>query len=162
MGKRGPPPTPTAILELRGSWRAKVRPGEPAVLPANTEPPAELGKAERKIWRRVIPKLEQMRVLSGADLEMLTRYCELKAIFDAAKVIVQAKGPCYTERDENGNVTVKILPQFEVIVRLHAALVGVEKQFGMSASARAGLNVPPIQRDTGGEDGGDKFIGAGL
>jgi hypothetical protein len=29
MGKRGPKPTPTKILSMRGSWRAKRKPGFP-------------------------------------------------------------------------------------------------------------------------------------
>jgi hypothetical protein len=42
MGKRGPPPTPTPILQLRGSWRGKLNRDEPQPEPVAPEKPSWL------------------------------------------------------------------------------------------------------------------------
>jgi phage terminase small subunit len=51
MGKRGPQPTPTKILQLRGSWRAKKRPANVSQTPLKSHAPAWLDAEAKKIWK---------------------------------------------------------------------------------------------------------------
>lgn len=53
MGTRGPAPTPTKILEARGSWRAKTRAGELQFPVERPECPAWLSTEARAEWDRV-------------------------------------------------------------------------------------------------------------
>lgn len=57
MGKRGPKPTPTALLKLRGSWRAGTRDGEPEATPEGVPCPAWLGDRAREHWDEIHPML---------------------------------------------------------------------------------------------------------
>ena len=50
MGSRGPAPTPTRKLDLRGSWRAGTRPGEPKPEPVAPVKPAALSPAAGAVW----------------------------------------------------------------------------------------------------------------
>lgn len=77
MGRRGPAATPTPILKARGSWRAKLREGEPVVdvheeIP---EPPKFLKGEALKCWNRTAQELVKMKVLAASDVDQLAQYC---------------------------------------------------------------------------------------
>jgi P27 family predicted phage terminase small subunit len=71
---RGRHPTPTPILAARGSPRAKSRPNEPRPEIAAPTAPKYLGELARLEWRRVVPLLLTMRVLSKSDRGVLAMY----------------------------------------------------------------------------------------
>lgn len=79
MGRRGPKPTPTAILEARGSWRAKERRAagevEPPLLTAAPRPPQGLDRRGRDMWKRLAPQLIALGVLAVTDLWALEHLC---------------------------------------------------------------------------------------
>ena len=77
MGRRGPPPTLTKILELRGSWKAKTRPHEPKVKAEKPAMPDCLGEEAKAIWRKVIAQLHTSGLLAKVNGWMLARYCIL-------------------------------------------------------------------------------------
>ncbi len=87
MGTRGPQPTPTSILEARGSWRAKVRENEPQLPTSAPACPRKLSKGARRWWTLTVPLLQAMKVLTAADGEVLSRYCVLADAFDEARTI---------------------------------------------------------------------------
>lgn len=73
---RGPAPTPTPILKLRGSWVAKTRTNEPAAAPIAKAPcPKHLKGEARKIWQETSAFLLELGVLSAGDLPLLADYC---------------------------------------------------------------------------------------
>jgi|TARA_R110000824_G_scaffold188467_3_gene369837 P27 family predicted phage terminase small subunit len=58
MSKRGPKPTPTNILDARGSWRAKGRKGEPVPSAGKMTQPPWLGTDGKRMWRELKPLLQ--------------------------------------------------------------------------------------------------------
>lgn len=114
----GIPPTPTAVLKLRGSWRAKSRPDEPQPDVGTPQCPRNLNHREREWWDRMLPLLTSMHVLTVADGEALSRYCKLAAKFDTAR-----------KTDE--------------MIKLTAALDRLGQQFGLTPSSRARIRVEP-------------------
>ncbi len=79
MGKRGPKPTPTAVLKLRGSTLVTGRREAAEVQgPAGTpDAPEWLDEEARAAWDRIVPLLEGMGVLTRIDGNALARYCRL-------------------------------------------------------------------------------------
>ncbi len=75
MGHRGPAPTPTEILRLRGSKRANRRTTEPKPERGIPSCPQHLGKTARAEWRRVTKPLDQMGVIAKIDRALLAAYC---------------------------------------------------------------------------------------
>ncbi len=57
MGKRGPKPTPKETLELRGSWRAKLKDRSPPLEAKRVRCPKWLRPEAQKEWRRLAPTL---------------------------------------------------------------------------------------------------------
>jgi phage terminase small subunit len=77
MGRRGPPRTPTALLKLRGSWRAKTRQDEPQPPPGLPVCPDWLNPEEAAEWQRLVALLAASDVVSVLDATELARYCRL-------------------------------------------------------------------------------------
>ena len=71
---RGPPPTPTASLRLRGSWRGKTRPDEPQPETGIPPVPKYLDADQKKLWRRLAKQLDAIGVMTKLDGEALGRY----------------------------------------------------------------------------------------
>ncbi len=145
MGARGPAPTPTGILKLRGSWRAKERKGEPVAPEGRpSRPPTFSGKngEHRKLWSKVIRLLESMPgVLTVVDGFQLERYCEqliewrqvtaeknrLRGAGSLIGIIGHAvHGPIYSDLSK-------------MAAKLDSSLKQIEKEFGLTPSARARL-----------------------
>jgi P27 family predicted phage terminase small subunit len=77
MGERGPAPTPTAILEARGSWlvRDRKKSGEPMDEVSSPECPLELSPDAKKHWDWIVPRLLNRRTLSEVDMGLLAMMC---------------------------------------------------------------------------------------
>lgn len=129
----GPPRTPTSVLEKRGSWLVKDR--------KMTEPQPERGRPTcpnalkddaRKLWRKLVPMLDAMGVLTRIDGTVLERYCVLMVKW----------------RHNEAHPTEK---SFDKGLRLNEALLKLEVQFGLTPSARARLQVLPKQEASGDE-----------
>jgi phage terminase small subunit len=64
MGKRGPKPVPTALLKMRGSWRAETRLDEPEYTRDIPAPPAFLRKRAQDYWPEIADMLHSIGVMS--------------------------------------------------------------------------------------------------
>ena len=84
MGKRGPPPKPTAIKMLEGNPgkqkinRAEPKPPAPQKAP---NPPQRLLPDAKKEWRRLAPALLGMDVLTEVDLAAFAELCQTYAYY---------------------------------------------------------------------------------
>ena len=151
MGERGPAPTPTKMLEMRGSWRAKKRQGEPKPERSRPQCPRWLRKEAKRIWEELIPQIDEMGILGRCDRHALARYCQALANWRLAEEWVMEHGDVYPEKNEKGEVIgVKEYPQVGKSIRLAEMLLRLEKQFGLNPAARAGLGTvrePPDPND---------------
>lgn len=78
MGRRGPPVKPTATKKREGTYRADRAPKREPKAPKGspTIPPTiARDKIARECWRRLVPVLLRMRVLTRADSVTLEGLC---------------------------------------------------------------------------------------
>lgn len=162
MGARGPAPTPSEILEARGSTLAGRNPREPRPAPKAPPCPKTFTKPEKEVWRRLIKTLADMRVLTVADWAQLERYCQMAVRYREADLFLRRKaekhGPdvpygCYpvwrNEDDPNdtGNYVAPLgnrrflagyieYPTVRQLGQLDKAMKQIEANFGLSPSAR--------------------------
>jgi P27 family predicted phage terminase small subunit len=143
MGLRGPAPTPTAVLNQRGSWRGKKNKSEPR--PAKKTPlcPKWFDKDRRAVWKQLIPVLTEMGVLTRIDGWTLERYCDAMVRWRQTSKSLSETGEVYvTARDDKGKPKcVQQLPQVSICSQLAALLAQIETQFGMTPSARTRITV---------------------
>lgn len=80
MGARGPRPQPTALRVLRGNpGKRALNKQEPKPTVAKVRPPAHLTAEARREWRRVLPELERLGLLTVVDRAALAGYCQAYA-----------------------------------------------------------------------------------
>ena len=145
MGRRGPPPTPTAILAARGSRRAtQGREHEPVVHPGRPECPDWLDEEAKSAWAQLVPVLESMGVLTRADAHALARYCQLLIRWKRAELFIQKYGETYPVKSARGMVKMFFAwPQVGIAHKLSLALTKLEQEFGLTPSARSRVKVDP-------------------
>lgn len=140
MGKRGPPPTPTAILKLRGSWRAKVRKNEPQPESGRPPTPDGLGESASKVWTALLDMLEPMGVLAVCDGGQLERYCRYfvrwRAVENEIALVESTGGAAWKVLGKE-----ELRPVLQALWaeshKLDGALKQVEREFHLTPSARA-------------------------
>jgi P27 family predicted phage terminase small subunit len=143
MGERGPPPTPTNVLAMRGSWRANRNPGEPHPERGRPRCPRWLDEKAKEAWAQLIPQLDRMGVLAKIDGNALARYCQLWSRWRKAEDFLQQQGDTYLVKGPDGKATaVKAYPQARIAAQLAEQLLRLEQHFGMTPAARARLSAP--------------------
>lgn len=155
MGERGPTKKPTGLKLLQGipGGEHKLNPDEPKPAPAHgAEPPASLTEDGREIWKSEAPKLEKLGLLTEVDLGAFARYCDMQAKWLKAKKFLDEKGFYYPIFWEQSPADIKAgkpkvlkylcpFPEVSIYNQLGQQLSRLEKNFGMTPSARASLSV---------------------
>lgn len=160
MGRRGPAPTPTDILKLRGSTLVTKRRQAHEVRGPDGTPdsPDWLDDAGRDVWDQLVPLLESMGVLTRIDGHALGRYCRLWTRWRKAEGFIDQHGEMYPLKDEAGRVKcMQQWPQVAIASKLAQQLTRLEQEFGMTPSARTRIQVAG-QTET--PDAKSRFFGA--
>jgi len=143
MGKRGPPPTPTAIKLARGTARSR-RTDEPQPPADKIVMPKHLGKVAQAKWAELLPLLEAVRVMTDADVEALARYCDTYEWWLATRAILKKDGCTYPILNDGGEVKyIAQRPEVSIAHKLATQLRQLEQDFGLNPSARSSLSVAP-------------------
>jgi P27 family predicted phage terminase small subunit len=152
MGRRGPPKTPTAALQARGSWRAEER--KDAEMPDGIpDAPPHLKGPARELWFRLLPLLTTARILRQTDGQALARYCTLWQRWRECEEFVDKVGMVRYVKDETGSVVDVIqYPQVATSMRLAEALTRLEDRFGLNPSARASVGSADAKPPATGKD----------
>ncbi|MCC7387309.1 MAG: phage terminase small subunit P27 family [Phycisphaerales bacterium] len=161
MGRRGPRPTPSAVLKKRGSWRAGANGDEPRPERGAPRCPVWLDPEAKKLWRSVVPMLDRAGVLTMVDGQTLARYCQTWARWRKADAFLQKNGETYTLRDEAGKVKMLLpFPQVSIAGGLAQQLTRLEQELGLTPSARTRIRVDmALPRDPGREELIQKHFG---
>ncbi len=151
-----PRPKPTAVKRLNGNPGKRPLP-EHEPMPDITPPtcPSWLSYQARAEWRRIVPELERLGLLTMVDRAALVGYCEAWARYTKAAKEIQ-KGFTYEAIDKNFQM--KRIKKPEVAI-CHDALNQIRTfciEFGLTPSSRGKMNTaikPPEQ------DPLDKMLG---
>lgn len=147
MGKRGPKPTPTKVLEARGSWRARGRQGEPKPALALTDQPAPgwISKQAKPHWQEISRMLVDTGILTAADRPALALLCDELAVY------IHCRDTCWNEGFEvecaGGWKRHPLATQKD---KSWAAVLKMFAEFGLTPSSRSGIKVP--DPDEGAQD----------
>lgn len=161
MGRRGPAPTPTEVLNRRGSWRGKKRGGQPPREAGRPHQPTWFGDAELEVWEWLVARMEAMGVLSLADAPAMARYCRTTVRWrKAEQELREAKNEVYPIRGNDGKVKCfQALPHVSIVRDLSLQLLRLEQEFGLTPAARASLGMTlgnPPDAETKGRKGKSK------
>ena len=159
---------PTQLKIVTGNPGKRPMPkNEPKPAVARSIKPLPWLSAEaKKEWRRVAPELERVGLLTEVDIALLAAYCDAFGDFQRdekamAKLRAEAAG-VETNETPNGMVQQHALRGMKRVAR--ADLVKFCHEFGMTPTARSGMDVH-IGRSAAAPEGGQdkpaksKFFG---
>lgn len=138
MGRRGPAPKPTHLKIIEGTFRKDRAPAnEPKPKPYVPTCPRWLGHEAKAEWRRIVPELMQLGLLTKIDRSALAAYCgayemwyEAKKSLDEAGTLVQVT--------ESGYVAPR--PEVGIINSALKTMKAFLAEFGMSPASRTRVN----------------------
>jgi P27 family predicted phage terminase small subunit len=93
MGRRGPPPKPTKLKIAAGNpGKRPLNPHEPQPVTSAPRMPAWLSKRAKAEWRRIVPELTNLGLLTRIDLAALAAYCQAYAELEEATRTLDKEG----------------------------------------------------------------------
>lgn len=141
MAKRGPKPLATPILKLRGSWRAKLRPDyeiEGTIKGDKPKMPRWLSPAAKSVWRKLVPKLNELGILSPVDQYILSLLCfDLAEYRQTCQTIEALKSPYISQ--PSGRVCRH--PAYQLRDAAAERIRKLSAELGLSPAARTSLNI---------------------
>ena len=138
MGLRGPAPKPRALVVLEGNpGKRPLNPREPQPRVRRPRCPDYLDDLAKREWRRLVPILERMRVLSEADGITLANLCQQYSMLQQAQVKLQKTGLLL--KSKSGYIQ-----QSPLVGIISAAVDQVNKlcrEFGLTPASRTRIQV---------------------
>jgi len=150
MGRRGPPPKPTALRILAGNpSRRPLNANEPKPRQAIPRCPSWLDDEAKRQWNRTASQLRDMGVLTIVDADALANYCDSWSRWKRAVLFLQKNGDVFTCRDEFGKLRhIQQWPQVGIAKALLAVLNQYQQEFGLTPASRSRVSVndggPPM------------------
>jgi P27 family predicted phage terminase small subunit len=147
MKGRKPKPTARKLLEgnpgKRPLPRHEPKPAKPAALTA----PRYLDRLGREAWRTIVPELDSLGLLTVLDAPAIARWCDLWARWRRARLKL---------RDGFTDAEGRRKPEAQIVKDCELAMLRIETEFGMTASARTRVQAeppaPPLAVLPGGKD----------
>lgn len=140
MGKRGPAKQPTKLRLMRGDPSKVGKNKKEPKPPAGCEPPPFVKGETLKVWKEIAPPLLAAGIITQADAIELGHFCETEVSYRQAMAEVLRDGPLminrYGDKQPSG--------AFKAAMQARAQLSRDADKFGMTPSARAGMQIKPV------------------
>jgi P27 family predicted phage terminase small subunit len=149
MGKRGPPKKPTQLKLIAGNpGKRELNHREPK--PAKGRPvcPAAMSRRAKQIWKETCDQLASMGILAKADRHQIAAYCEAVALAELCNKVLTKEGVSFIT--PQGYVGAR--PEVAVRNRAWTTLRQFAKEFGLTPSARANIEVNPTEPESAALD----------
>ncbi len=147
MGRRGTKPTPTRLKILRGNPGCRpINKDEPKPKPGRPECPAWLRPVAKRMWRKLVPMLDGMGVITKIDGNVVARYCQEWAKWREAEEYLMKNGSTWAMEDRDGNVSYRRHPQCAIADSASMIMSALEGKLGLSPSDRTRLKTTPAER----------------
>jgi P27 family predicted phage terminase small subunit len=132
---RGRKPTPTALKLLHGNPGKRGLPKhepKPPLVEGSLPAPRHLSRDAAAEWRRMLPLLRSMRVLTDADLVMVAALCSLVGDFAMAERHLRREGLVIVGRDGNEVRS----PWLFVKTKAIEQIIRISTEFGLTPASR--------------------------
>jgi len=138
MVRPGPARKPTQLKIIQGNpGHQKLTHAEPKPTPvAPTCPSGLKGEAKRE-WRRIVPELERLGLLTLVDRAALASYCQAWGRAVSAEKVLAEKG--LVKETPNGYLQQR--PEVSIAFKSWQAVRAFAAEFGLTPSARSRLSV---------------------
>ncbi|MBI4911051.1 MAG: phage terminase small subunit P27 family [Acidobacteria bacterium] len=144
MGYRGPAPKPTALRMMEGNpGHRPLNGNEPRPRPVAPKCPAHLDKEAKREWRRMVPILLRMGVLSEADGHALANLCLAYSRLIRAQLKLNESG--LLMKTPSGFLMQN--PLIAIINSSVDTINRISREFGLTPASRSRLHTSEPQDD---------------
>lgn len=156
----GRTPKPTSLKLLQGNpGRRPLNASEPQPDAGAPEMPAGLSDEAEAEWRRILPILASMRVLTVADSATIAGYCQSFADWIGAQADIREHGRLIEEPITNrmGEVVghrLKKNPAITIASDMKKAMRAYASDLGLSPASRTRVHATPTTDDPAEDDMG--------
>jgi P27 family predicted phage terminase small subunit len=131
---------PTAKKKLEGNrGHRKLNDKEPKAEPGEPQIPAYLSTRAKVYWRRLVPMLLEMKVLTKADGYSLGLLCNALAEVELAELAIARYGLIAITPDSDGVVILKANPAVRIKANAWRQATSALSKFGLDPASRSGL-----------------------
>lgn len=140
MGKRGPAPKPTNLKLLQGTARPDRAPAnEPNPEPVVPNCPSWLHREAKREWRRIVPELEELGLLTRIDRAALSAYCQAYSTWWEMERDIAEHG--VTQLNMRSMLESE-RPQVKIRDRALGQMKSFLVEFGLTPASRTRVSVP--------------------
>ena len=143
MAGQGRRPEPTRLRVMRGNPSKSAIPKNEVQPVGGPRMPKYLSPAAQEVWKEVIPNLVVAGIATSIDSATLGRYCSLSADFRKYTAEVDAGNDIFITQTGYAQLT----PAASMRLKIGPQLLQMEREFGMTASSRAGLSIQEKKAD---------------
>lgn len=144
MGRRGPTPKPTRLRLIEGNpSKRPLNRNEPKPRPVRPPCPRWLNQEAKREWRRIVPELDALGLLTIVDRAALAGYCQAYARWRQAEEAIEKYG--MIGKTESGYV--QQLPYVSIAQKSLQILKGFAQEFGLTPSSRSRMSVADPESD---------------
>ena len=134
MGYRGPIPKPSAIARAEGNpGKRRLNDCEPQPRATTPRCPEHLDAEAKKEWKRLVPILRRMRVLTEADGMTLANLCQTWSTMMKAQEKLTEMGILY--KSPSGYIQQS--PLFSMVNQCIDTITKLSREFGLTPAARS-------------------------
>lgn len=153
---RGRKPKPTALKLIEGNpGKRKINQNEPKPKQARPTCPAWLSKEAKAEWKRIVPELERLGLLTIVDRAALASYCTAWGHLRQAQEVINKAGPGGpVYRTEAGDI--KPMPHVAWANKAMVQIRSFCSEFGLSPSSRCRMAMPQEESQA---DGMERLLG---
>lgn len=140
---RGRKAKPAALSLLDGN--ASKRPiNDDAPKPAladNPDPFDWLSEAAQEIWRRLVPEMQTLGILTKVDLDTFGGYCAACATFQECEKYIADEGMTYESESEKFGLQIKTRPEVRIRAEALKIVRSFASEFGLTPSSRTRIKI---------------------
>lgn len=145
---RGRKPKPVALKVLAGNpGKRPIKAQTVRPVPRAPYCPRWLSPAAKDEWRRVVPELDKLGLLTEIDVAALAAYCQAYARWREAEAILEREGIVVEHTNKAGATNVVTHPAFFIAQKYAQQMRAFAAEFGMTPSSRARLSLPEVEDD---------------
>lgn len=143
----GRKPKPTHLKVLEGNpGKRPLNKNEPKPKPVAPKCPSWLNKIAKKEWKRIVPELERLGLLTVVDGAALEGYCQAYARWVEAEQFLQKHGTVF--RTPSGYI--QQVPQVAIAQKYLQLVKAFCAEFGLTPSSRGRMQLPGQTEDDDG------------
>lgn len=114
--------------------------------------PRGLSTRGKTVWKNLIPELKRLNLATDVDVYALHRYCSSVAEWCALDEYLAKNGLTHPTIMSTGIERIEARPEVALRNQAHQTCLQIERQFGLTPSARVRLYVEGGNDDKGGGD----------